>query len=202
MLNYGLEEGRALVKAARNAIELNIMNPHFQKNIVEDSISHIKGKHGVFVTIEHYPTMALRGCIGFPRASQETSKLLVEAALSAAFDDPRFMPLSKNELDQVIIEVSILSDPEELPKSQKKRLGSVVVGRDGLIIEYGFYSGLLLPIVPVEQGWTKEQFLEEVCEKAGLPRSYWKREDVKLYKFETQIFREKEPHGEVEEVLL
>ena len=161
---YSLAEGAQLVKAARNAIELYMRNPHFNKKIVEQSISHLNDQYGVFVTIESYPTKELRGCIGFPLAVGPISSSLVEAALGAAFEDPRFVPLS--------------------------------------LEEYGFYSGLLLPIVPVEQKWGKEQFLEETCIKAGLPTSYWKRDDVKLYKFETQIFREEEPGGRIIEVKL
>ncbi len=199
---YSLAEGAQLVKAARNAIELYMRNPHFNKKIVEQSISHLNDQYGVFVTIESYPTKELRGCIGFPLAVGPISSSLVEAALGAAFEDPRFVPLSLEELDDVTIEVSILSKPEELPTDYKKRLESIKIGRDGLLIEYGFYSGLLLPIVPVEQKWGKEQFLEETCIKAGLPTSYWKRDDVKLYKFETQIFREEEPGGRIIEVKL
>ncbi len=191
-----------MVKAARNAIELYLRNPHFSKNLVKSSIEHRNEYYGVFVTLEHYPTRTLRGCIGFPRAIEPIKSSLVEAALSAAFDDPRFVPVSVHELDSLVVEVSILSEPKETRKDLKSRLKEVEVGRDGLLVEYGFYSGLLLPIVPVEEKWGKEQFLEETCIKAGLPADYWKRPDVKLYKFETQIFREEEPGGNVREVSL
>ncbi|MGC8652294.1 MAG: TIGR00296 family protein [Candidatus Micrarchaeia archaeon] len=199
---YNIEEGRTLVRVARNAIELYIRNPHFDKRVVESSIEQFNDYYGVFVTLEHYPTKTLRGCIGFPKAIGPIKSSLLDAALGAAFDDPRFVPVSVHELDSLVVEVSILSEPKELEKDFKKRLDGIEVGRDGLLIEYGFYSGLLLPIVPVEEKWNKEQFLEETCIKAGLPVSYWKRADVKLYKFETQIFREEEPGGNVREVNL
>jgi len=197
---YSIDEGRQLVKAARNAIELYLRNPHFDKKTVESSIEHFNEHYGVFVTIEYYPTKVLRGCIGFPIEVGQIKNSLVEAALGAAFDDPRFVPVSHNELESLCLEVSILSKPDELPTDYKKRLSGIEVGRDGLLVEYGFYSGLLLPIVPIEQKWNKEQFLAETCIKAGLPASYWKRADVKLYKFETQIFREEEPGGDIKEI--
>ena len=88
------------------------------------------------------------------------------------------------------MEVSILSDLMPVSGSAKKRLDSVKVGRDGLMVQYGMYSGLLLPSVAVEQKWTKKKFLEETCLKAGLHADYWSQPNVKLYRFETQIFRE------------
>lgn len=198
-----LEEGKSLVKAARSAVELYIRSPHFSKSTVTESIKHIKtDKYGVFVTIEYYPTKTLRGCIGFPHAYGPLSHSVVEAAISAAAEDPRFVPVSHYELDELTFEVSLLSEPKIVGKSESARLRSIKVGRDGLIIEYGFYSGLLLPIVAVEEKWNKLQFLEEVCLKAGLPKGYWKQPNVNLYKFETQVFREESPNGNVIEVKL
>lgn len=198
-----LEDGKSLVKAARYAVELYIKSPHFNKSIVTESIKHINtDKYGVFVTIEFYPTKTLRGCIGFPRAYGALKDSVVDAAISAATEDPRFVPVSHHELDELVFEVSILSEPQPLEKSQKSRLNGIKIGRDGLIIEYGFYSGLLLPIVAVEEKWDKLKFLEEVCLKAGLPKDYWKQPNVNLYKFETQVFKEESPNGNIIEVKL
>ncbi|MEM3227415.1 MAG: TIGR00296 family protein [Candidatus Micrarchaeaceae archaeon] len=198
-----LEDGKSLVSAARNAVELYLKSPHFDKNIVKESIRHIAtDKYGVFVTIEYYPTKTLRGCIGFPRAYGALNNSVVEAALAAAAEDPRFVPVSHRELDELIFEVSILSEPKLIGKSEKARLSGIKVGRDGLMVEYGFYSGLLLPIVAVEEKWNKTKFLEEVCLKAGLPKDYWKQPNVNLYKFETQVFREESPRGAIVEVKL
>ncbi len=197
---YKLAEGNELVRAARSAIELYIKNPRFDRKIVEDSISAIKGRHGVFVTIENYPSLSLRGCIGYIEGIKEISKLIVDAALSAAFDDPRFPPLSLAELDNVVIEVSILSEKAELGKTKEERLSKLEIGRHGLIIEYGLYSGLLLPNVAVEEHFGKEEFLEAVCEKAGLPSNFWQQPTVHMYTFETQIFREEKPYGNIKEV--
>jgi hypothetical protein len=197
---YSAKEGAELVKAARNSIELYLMTPHFDKEVVKNALSGFCEEHGIFVTLEHYPTKELRGCIGFPRAVAQIRDSIIDAAIAAAFEDPRFMPVSKEELGDLIIEVSILSEPVIIEGDAKKRKKSIKVGRDGLIIEYGLYGGLLLPIVAVEQKWNEEEFLKEVCVKAGLNTNYWEQHNVKLYRFETQLFKEETPGGKVVEV--
>lgn len=199
---YSKAHGEQLVKAARNSIELFLINPYFKKEEIKKTLEEFERPHGIFVTLEHYPTRELRGCIGFPRAIGPLGESLIDAALAAAFEDPRFVSVSKHELDQLIIEVSILSSLTPVIGNERKRLQQVEVGKDGLMIQYGLYSGLLLPIVAVEQKWGKKKFLEEVCIKAGLHSNYWTQPNVKLYKFETQIFREETPRGNVIEVKL
>lgn len=200
MKTYTLKEGEKLVKAARNAIELYIKSPRFEKSMIEKTLSEFNEKAGVFVTINHYPTMSLRGCIGYFKAIGPVKRLLVEAAIAAATEDPRFIPLSVGELNDVVIEVSILSEPQQLKGTPEEIKKEIKIGRDGLLIEYGYYSGLLLPIVAVEEKWSVEKFLENVCIKAGLHPHMWKRSDITLYKFQTQVFREEEPNGKVVEI--
>ncbi|MGI0100270.1 MAG: TIGR00296 family protein [Candidatus Micrarchaeaceae archaeon] len=197
---YTLDQGRQLVKAARNSIELSIINPHFSKGTIKASLSEFDSIHGVFVTLEHYPTRELRGCIGFPRAIEPISESLIDAAVAAAFEDPRFVSVSKSELDDLLVDVSILSSPVQVTGGEKKRMDSIKVGRDGLMVQYGLSGGLLLPIVAMEQKWGKRRFLEETCRKAGLHHNYWSQPNIKLYKFETQVFREESPGGDVIEV--
>lgn len=197
---YSKEQGRQLVEAARNAIELTIINPHFEKGVITSTLKEFKQPHGIFVTLEHYPTMELRGCIGFPRAIGPVGESLIDSAIAAAFEDPRFVSVSKNELGELVVEVSILSSPTQIVGGQKKRLDAVRVGRDGLIIEYGMHSGLLLPIVAVEQKWNRKAFLDEVCIKAGIHTDYWSQPNVRLYKFEAQVFKEETPGGDVAEL--
>jgi uncharacterized protein, PH0010 family len=197
---YTLKEGEKLVKAARNAIELYIKSPRFEKGMIEKTLSEFNEKAGVFVTIDHYPTMSLRGCIGYFKAIGPVKRLLVEAAIAAATEDPRFIPLSVGELNDVVIEVSILSEPQQLKGTPEEIKKEIKIGRDGLLIEYGYYSGLLLPVVAVEEKWNVEKFLENVCIKAGLHPHMWKRSDITLYKFQTQVFREEEPNGKVVEI--
>jgi hypothetical protein len=199
---YTLQEGTELVTAARSAIELYLTNPNFNKRMIMESIKKFTDKKGVFVTLEHYPTRTLRGCIGFPMPVASVCDELVEAALAAAFEDPRFVSVSKPELEHLVAEVSILSEQKELMGAAAAREKEVVIGKDGLVVRYGVHSGLLLPIVAVEQGWDAKQFLEEACLKAGLPKGYWSQPNVKIYKFETQVFREESPNGRVTEVNL
>ena len=202
-MNYTLAEGNRLVKAARYSIELFLRSPNFNRAHVEDAVRGLDAKEGVFVTIEHYPTMELRGCIGFPNPVGPLNSSVVDAAIAAATEDPRFVPVSHMELEDIIIEVSILSKMEPIngstPEGIKRK---IKISRDGLFLEYGYYSGLLLPIVAVQERWNAEEFLENLCLKAGLAKHMWRQNGIQLYKFTTQIFREKEPSGAVEEVFL
>ncbi len=158
-------------------------------------------KRGVFVTLETFPGRELRGCIGFPEPVRELDAAVREAALSAAFGDPRFPPLHKSELAAVTVEISVLTPPEPIDAEPRNELPKKIrVGKDGLIIQRGYSSGLLLPIVPVEWGWNAAEFLEHLCDKAGLERGSWKNEETRLFVFQSQVFREREPRGEVEEI--
>lgn len=197
---YTLNDGEDLVKAARDSIELFLITPSFNKNIVEKNLNRFTDHHGVFVTLEHYPTRTPRGCIGFPRAVAPIKESVIDAAIAAAFEDPRFVSVSKHELNELLVEVSVLSKLVRLEGGEQTRKKSVEVGRDGLLIEYGVYSGLLLPNVPVEQGWDKKKFLQQVCIKASLHSYYWAQPNVKIYKFETQRFREETPNGKIIEI--
>ena len=202
-MKYSLEDGKELVRAARSAIELHIKSPGFDRRIVEKHISRFGTPSGVFVTIEHYPTMTLRGCIGFPNPAGPLNRRLVEAAIAASSEDARFAPVSHLELDEIVIEVSVLADPEAISqRTEKGRLREIKVGRDGLMIRYGFRSGVLLPEVPIQEGWSREEFLQNVCMKAELSPDAWKRPEIELYKFTAQVFREREPSGIVEELKL
>lgn len=198
---YSISDGEAFVKAARYSIELYLKSPHFSMEMVEKSLRQYSDRRGVFVTVSHYPTMTLRGCIGFPNPTGPLSSLLVEAAVAAATEDPRFVPVSHRELEDCVVEVSVLSQPVRIEeKSWIKRQAEIKLGHDGLIVQYGAKRGLLLPQVPIEERWNKKEFLDNACEKAGLPAGHWKRPEVDIFKFTAQVFREKSPMGEVEEL--
>ncbi len=200
---YSKDDGSVMVKAARSAIELYLKSPLFHRSMIERYLRDYNTSSGVFVTLEHYHTGTLRGCIGFPNPIGPIKKLLVEAAIAAAFEDPRFAPISEAELEELIVEVSILTKPEHIYQSSPAaRLKEIKVGRDGLMIKYGFKTGILLPIVPVQELWNKEEFLQNLCIKADLDQDAWKRTDIDLYKFTSQVFREAEPGGKVEEIKL
>lgn len=193
-----LEEGTYLVKLARKAIEICLVGktPRVPEKVPE----RLREKSGVFVTLTTYPERELRGCIGYPIPIYELAEATVRAAVASAFEDPRFPPLSSEELDKVIVEVSVLTPPEEIKYSDPRELPNLItIGVDGLIIEAGGMGGLLLPQVPVEYNWTPEEYLMHLCMKAGLPSTYWLTGKAKIYKFTAQIFEEESPSGAVVE---
>ncbi|HUW47820.1 MAG TPA: TIGR00296 family protein, partial [Patescibacteria group bacterium] len=123
---------------------------------------------------------------------------VVDSAINAATQDPRFPSLSLSELDHVVFEVSVLTPPEEVKvKNPKEYIGKVKVGQDGLIVENGFCKGLLLPQVPVEWKWDEETFLCQCCVKAGLSPDSWLVKGTRVYKFSSIIAEELAPKGDV-----
>jgi uncharacterized protein len=201
--SYSLEEGEQIVRTARYVVDSFTSSAKFSRWIAEERLDRFTQKHGVFVTIEHYPTGSLRGCIGFTEPTKPIREMLVDAAIAAADEDPRFVPVSHMELDHIVIEVNILSKMQRIngrtPDGIKRQ---IKIGRDGLFIRHGYNSGLLLPIVAVENHWKVEEFLEEACIKAGLPTSRWKSPDVTIERFSSQVFKEMSPKGRIEEIKL
>ncbi len=191
---YSDEEGEFAVRTARKVVEA-----HFEKSDIEiDFPKSFEKKSGVFTTISTFPDRNLRGCIGFPEPVYPLKDALINSALAAAFDDPRFPALTKDELSRVVFEVSLLTPPEEIIVEKRKDIiKSVRIGIDGLIAERGFYRGLLLPQVPVEWGWKPKEFVEQTCWKAGLPKNCWKDPHTRFYRFSAEIFEEEEPYGKV-----
>lgn len=196
--DLNLEEGRFLVKLARHII----YNYLRKSEVVPPAppTEKLKENRGVFVTLYSFPMKDLRGCIGFPLPTIPLYEATMEAAIASATKDPRFRPLRLDELNDVVIEVSVLTPPEEIVyRDSKELLEKIVIGRDGLIIKSGPYSGLLLPQVPVEYNWTVEEYLTHLCIKAGLEPTHWLTKKAKIYRFAAQIFSEVEPNGEVVE---
>lgn len=151
---------------------------------------------GVFVTLNRHPGGELRGCIGYPYPAMPLARAIEESARSACHD-PRFPDLSPGEAGGVTVEVTILTVPEAVRSSGPDDLvGSIAVGRDGLMLELAGFRGLLLPQVPVEQGWDAREFLEALSMKAGLPRRAWEDPRANVYRFEGEIFSEPEPGAE------
>jgi len=193
---FSKEEGKIAVKIARRVIEKYVKNEEITTTDYPDSF---KEKSGVFVTINTYPKKELRGCIGYPEPVMPLIDAIIDSAKNAC-RDPRFPPLEANELNNVVVEVSLLTKPELIKISnQKDYPGKIKIGRDGLIAEAGFYRGLLLPQVPVEWKWDKETFLSHTCMKAGLMPDAWLDKRTKIYSFQAQIFSETSPNGEIKE---
>ncbi|MDR3640818.1 MAG: AmmeMemoRadiSam system protein A [Humidesulfovibrio sp.] len=136
---------------------------------------------GAFVTFKR--DGQLRGCIGNIIGQGPLCQTVWDMAQAAAFQDPRFPPLTKAELEGLEIEISILGPIEPCPDPKL-----VVVGRHGLIMRQGARQGLLLPQVPMEWGWDREQFLAQTCRKAGLPATAWRDPATAIYWFEAVFF--------------
>jgi len=191
-----LDEGKKAVDFARKTIEEYVKN---KQRATLELEGVFRKKQGAFVTIHTFPDHNLRGCIGIPLPVMMLKDAIVEGAQSATHD-PRFPPLSEKEFDNIIIEVTILSPPEVIKiEKPEEYLDNIEIGRDGLIVEQGFYKGLLLPQVPVEQGWNKEEFLTHTCMKAGLLPNAWFDKDTKIFRFSGQVFTELKPRGEIKE---
>jgi len=197
-LPIGIEEGKYLVRLARDAILLFLREKKIMKP--ENPPKALLQKRGVFVGLEKHASKELRGLIGYPQPLKELALGTVECAISAAVSDPRFPQATEREMDEVVIEVSVLSKPEPLKAESLSALpASIQVGRDGLLVEHDIYSGLLLPQVAVEKGWNAEEFLSNACDKAGLPRECWREKEIRLYRFTAHVFKEASPGGEVVE---
>jgi uncharacterized protein (TIGR00296 family) len=194
-----LTQGTGAVRFARRVITAYVTKKQTPTSALGKPFQE---KQGVFVTLHTYPEHDLRGCIGIPLPVMMLSDAIVESAQSAT-QDPRFSPLAAQELEKVIIELTVLTKPELIKvKEPKEYLSHITIGRDGLIVEQGFYKGLLLPQVPVEQGWDIEEFLSYTCTKASLPPDAWFEKTTKISKFSGQIFTEEKPNGPVKEKTL
>jgi hypothetical protein len=198
------DEGKFLINLARKAVREYLESGKTLKP-PKDTDKKLFEHCGVFVTINSVTNgvKELRGCIGYPYPTSPLVEAVIDSAINAATQDPRFYPLSSNELDKVVFEVSVLTPPEPvLVENPKEYLRKIKVGEDGLLVEKGFYKGLLLPQVPVEWGWCEEEFLCQCCVKAGLPPDSWLTKGAKIYKFKAIIFEEEAPLGEVKRLSL
>jgi AmmeMemoRadiSam system protein A len=182
-MELSLEEKSILLEAARNSIKSiftgkEIPDPDYQKHHV------FKSHAGAFVTLTE--NNRLRGCIGYIISDQPLYQTVCEAAVHAAQNDPRFHPLSENEILKISIEISVLSEPFPLYSYEE-----IEIGKHGLILEEKGRRGLLLPQVPVEHHMDKEQYLDAICQKSGFHASYWRDKQLKLNGFTATVFSEK-----------
>jgi len=187
-----LKDAEKLIKYCRKVIEKKLKG----KDI--DELKEFNEKLGVFVTL--YRKGMLRGCIGYPEPIYSLNKGIKEAAINAAFSDPRFLSMrSIEEMKDTEIEISILTKPKLITvKDQKEYADKIEIGKDGLIVKTRFASGLLLPQVASENNWDPEEFLGQTCMKGRLDFTAWLDSKIKIYKFQAQIFKEK--NGKVVEI--
>lgn len=192
---FSNEDGEILVKTARQVVTEYLKN-RTKINLEQTFESNFSYNSGVFVTLNN--SMGLRGCVGFALPDKKLYNALVDAAISAATEDPRFPPVTAKELEEITFEVTVLTPPEVIHVLDTVEYPSrIKVGKDGLIVKHDSNSGLLLPQVPVEYSWTEEEFLSYTCEKAGLPRDCWKDKETEVQKFEGIVFKEETPNGRV-----
>jgi len=192
------------VRLARNAVEEHLRNRRVLR-VPTDTPSKLMEHCGVFVTLNSvkHGRRELRGCIGFPYPTNPLSQAVIESAISSATQDPRFYPVSLQELDSIVFEVSVLTPPQLVEVEKPTDYPSKIkVGQDGLIMERGYYKGLLLPQVPIEWGWGSEEFLSQCCLKAGLSPDSWLLRGTRVYRFQAIIFHEVSPRGSVERAVL
>jgi AmmeMemoRadiSam system protein A len=176
---------KSLLQKARHAIADAIGVTSVTERIPDpESLIPADFLAGAFVTIRKKGQ--LRGCIGYPEPERPLLDVVEHCAVSAAISDPRFPPLTAAEWDDVALELSVLGPIEPVD-----HISEVVIGRDGLIVEFGRRRGLLLPQVAVEWNWNAEEFAAQTCVKAGLPPDAWPR-GAKLFKFEAEVFSETE----------
>lgn len=149
----------------------------------EDFDERLRTPSGAFVTLTIEGQ--LRGCIGSIAPVAPLFEAIARSAISAAFRDPRFMPLSREELHRIHVEVSVMG-----PVVPVLDVAEIVVGRDGLIISRGGAAGLLLPQVATEYHWDRETFLSQTCVKAGLPPSLWRSGQCRIERFSAEVFGE------------
>lgn len=193
-----LNDGIYLVKKARESVEKTFTNDSID---ISDANEKLRRPGAAFVTIHlvQKGMKELRGCIGYIRPIAPLIEVVIEVAREAAFNDPRFPPLTLREYPSTVFEVSILSSMKEMPTDPEERLALIQLGKTGLMAVKGYFSGLLLPQVPIEEGWDKKTFLEYTCLKAGLFKDCWKDKATKFYYFTAKVFEEEHPFGPVKE---
>lgn len=196
---YTDDDGVFLVKLARQTIEDYVKHKTTQRP-PENISPRLLEKSGVFVTlnIKREKGVSLRGCIGRPYPTIPLVEATIDSAIDSAANDPRFTPVTPNELKAILVELSVLTPPKKIEYTNPDELLTLVkIGRDGLIVTRGQKRGLLLPQVPVDWGWEVKEFLEHTCTKAWLPEKAWRDPKTEFMSFQAEIFGEEEPYGEI-----
>lgn len=188
---FSLKEGKELIELARKSIKYFFAAGAIMKDAAPEKFSE---KQGVFVSL-HDEFGELRGCIGFPFPVMPLWNAVIEASVSAAFNDPRFKPMEIKELEKVNLEISVLSIPKEIKGKKSEVPEKIKIGEDGLIVKMNGNSGILLPQVAQEWKWHSKEFLEQTCIKAGLNKEDWKKKTCEILKFQAQIFKEEKGKG-------
>ena len=177
------QEKAELLAVARKSVEYMIQSKEPYAPTAPESET-LNREYGAFTTLTEGG--ALRGCIGYTSPAKPLYMTVRDTATMAALRDPRFRPVTAEELPKLAYEISVLS-----PLRRVTDVEQIKVGRDGLIMRNGEFEGLLLPQVPVEQKWDRETFLEQTCHKAGMNVNCWKDENTDIFSFTAVVFNEK-----------
>lgn len=180
-MNISKEAKIILLKAARKSINSKFGGEKASKPDYE-KYPELKSNSGAFVTLEL--NHKLRGCIGYIIGEGTLFETVCDAAVKAAFSDPRFNPISKEELEKIEIEISVLSNFNKI-----KTYDDIEIGKHGLLLEEG-NRGLLLPQVATDHKMNREQFLTALCHKAGIYGNYWKERLLNIKTFTAEVFSE------------
>ena len=173
------DERQRLLAIARRALEARVRGA---RDPVREDEETLDARRGAFVSIHHGED--LRGCLGRLEADRPVSEIVAHLGRAVADSDPRFPPVEPRELDELTIEISVLTLEREV-----QSLDDVEVGRHGLIVEHGHRRGLLLPQVAVQHNWDALEFVVHTCIKAGLPPDAW-QQGARILVFEAQVFAE------------
>ncbi len=171
-----------LLHIARKTIENLVTGKKIPEFKIDDNL--LNTKCGAFVTIHKKGT--LRGCIGNIIGHSALWETVRKMAVEASSNDPRFPPVNSGELDDIDIEISVISPFEKIDDIEK-----ISVGEHGIFIKQGYYQGLLLPQVATEYGWDRQQFLEHTCMKAGMNKDCYRNEKCEIFIFSATVFGEK-----------
>lgn len=181
--NYSDGLKKEMLKLARDTVEMHVKDR--KSPSIENVSEELKEKRGAFVTLKKQGS--LRGCIGYTEPYFPLADTIVRAAVSSSSSDTRFTPVKPEELNDIDIEISVLS-----PVKKTEDISEIKIGVHGLVIRKSGYSGLLLPQVATEHNWDVPEFLAHTCWKAGLPPDSWKEEGCEIYLFSACVFGEKE----------
>jgi AmmeMemoRadiSam system protein A len=179
-------EKQVLLKIARATLALYLNQRVLPQLSAYPATPNLQKECGVFVTLKNKKNKELRGCIGYLSGVKPLREAVRDCTVESATRDQRFTPMQQGEDQTVTIEISVLTPPQKISSIKQ-----IEIGKHGLIISKGLRRGLLLPQVPVEWGWNRDDFLKAICQKAGLPEDAWK-EGADLYIFTAQVFREDE----------
>ncbi len=197
-MRYTDPEGVLAVQIAREALEAFVEDRTMRSFVVP---KRFEERAGAFVTLNKHGVEdayeRLRGCIGYPEPFFPLLKSIVKSAEGAA-EDPRFPAVRAVELPRIVVEVSLLTPPEEVVVKKQRDLPKAIrLGVDGIVVAQGAYRGLFLPQVATEHHMDAETFLSECCMKAGLMPDAWLEESTRVKTFQTEIFEEVEPRGAI-----